>query len=86
MGTFSDTLIDAIEQGKRNARKKVYFEGFDDAANICIEIVNSKIEMLFSKINSGKSPTTQEQFLVAQLNELKKEIDGELIKFVDSMD
>ena len=81
MGVLSNTLFDAIEQGRRNVRNAVYFEGFDDAAVVCMEIISKKIEGLFNKINEGNSLSGQEQFLLAQLNVLKKEIDDDLIRF-----
>ena len=84
MSGFSNFLIDAIEDGRKNARNAIYFEGFDEAANVCMETIDIKIEKLFIKIKDGKSLSAQEQFLLAQLNELKKEIDGNLIKYLEN--
>ena len=82
MGALSEILIDAIEKGRRDRRNAVYFEGFDEAANVCFETINAKIEGLLNKINEGNSLSVQEQFLLAQLNVLKKEMDDDLILFV----
>ena len=53
-------------------------EGFEAAADICLNVLSRSIDGLLSRIKSGTYLTDQEQFLLSTLNDLKSETENEL--------
>ena len=47
-----------------------FFDGYNTAANICVDVITKNIDELFSQINSGSFLSDQEQFLLSKLNDL----------------
>lgn len=79
---MKDLIIDAIKEGKKeaidNVKRELSFEGYDRAADICTTALTEKVDAMYKKINAGEFLSNQEQFLLAQLNELKREIENRL--------
>lgn len=57
---------------------ETFVEGYNEAAAVCMEVVERKIEKLHAQIIDECVLSTNEQFLLAQLYILKKEMDGGL--------
>ena len=56
-----------------------FFDGYNTAANICVDVITKNIDELFSQINSGSFLSDQEQFLLSKLNDLKSETEEKLM-------
>ena len=75
---MKNLIGDILDKTRENRNRRLddkFFNGYDTAASICIEAVNEKIDELHKQINDGKFLSNQEQFLLAHLNELKREIE-----------
>ncbi len=78
---MKNLIGDTLEKIRENANSRLddeFFDGYDTAASICIEAITKRIDELHKQINDGKFLSNQEQFLLAQLNELKREIEDRL--------
>jgi hypothetical protein len=50
--TMDDTL-NGVRESANNRMNEAFANRFDEAANICVEIITTKIDELFGQINSG---------------------------------
>ncbi|MEU8844017.1 hypothetical protein AB0D97_33720 [Streptomyces roseus] len=62
-------------------RTAVFTEGFNEAANICVNALTDTIAELMAKIQSGSYLSTEEQFLLSRLTKLKIELEEKLYSF-----
>lgn len=76
----NETLNDIRESGNTRL-DEAFNDGYNEAANICVEIINQKIDALFNNITSNSYLTNQEQFMLSNLKELKSETEEQLRKF-----
>lgn len=78
---MKNLIGDTLEKIRENANSRLddgFSNGYDKPANICIEAINKRIDGLHKQINDDKFLSNQEQSLLAQLNELKREIEDRL--------
>ena len=68
------------ESGKRFVDDH-FFDGYETAASICIEAITKRIAELNEQIIEGKFLSNQDQYLMAKLDELKREIEDRLHNF-----
>ncbi|MFF9153753.1 hypothetical protein ACF1AB_16160 [Streptomyces sp. NPDC014846] len=61
-----------------------YADGFNSAANICVNVLSDAIDGLLAKIKSGDYLSDQEQALLSRLTELKAEMEEALRNFWES--
>lgn len=78
---LGENFLGGIREAADNRLDNEFFYGYDAAANICTESITKRIDELHKQINDGTFLNNQEQFLLAQLNELKREIEDRLRKF-----
>lgn len=67
-----------VRESVNDHQVDAFFEGYDEAATVCMHAVEARVEELHSRINDGYVLTEKEQFLLAQLSVLKKEMDDAL--------
>ena len=78
MSGFLDDLIRKIQQDARGRLDDEYLAGYNEAANICVDLLSKKIDGLLNQIKSGSYLSEEEQFLLSQLNALKSETERTL--------
>ena len=87
MSDFWNSVInDSITKvrGSVNEREnEIFIDGYNQAANICVDIITKNIDELFNQINSNSFLSKQEQFTLLKLKELKSETEKELQDFWD---
>lgn len=76
-----DDSIDGVRDSVRKTESEEFLVGYDQAANICVEIITKKIDELFSQISSNSFLSEREQFLLLKLKEMKSETEEELRDF-----
>jgi len=76
---FVEGALVRAADGLQKRRDDEYFEGQDRATSTCINIIKMRINKLHKAINEGKYLTNEEQFLMAQLNEIIMEIEDSLL-------
>ncbi len=75
---FGGELLGGV-QGMANGRiDRAFGQGFDEAANLCVNLVAKTIADLVDKINEGELLTPDEQLLVGKLTVLKAEMERQL--------
>ena len=74
---------DAARSAGRDVGDRVFADGYNDAANICVDVLSKKIDGLMSQIKAGRDLSSKEQFLLSALTELKSETQAELHRFWD---
>jgi hypothetical protein len=78
------SVIDTLKKVRESADSHMndaFFDGYNTAANICVDVITKNIHELFSQINSGSFLSDQEQFLLLKLNDLKSETEEKLVDF-----
>ena len=78
------SVIDTLKKVSESADSHMndaFFDGYNTAANICVDVITKNIDELFSQINSGSFLSDQEQFLLSKLNDLKSETEEKLVDF-----
>ena len=63
----NDTLK-KVRESADSHMNDAFFDGYNTAANICVDVITKNIHELFSQINSGSFLSDQEQFLLSKLN------------------
>lgn len=81
MTSFSDELKSRVRATGNHRLDEEFAAGYDEAANICIEIITKKINDLLAGVNSGQLLSEKEQLLLASLNQLKSETEEALRTF-----
>ena len=76
----NDTLK-KVRESADSHMNDAFFDGYNTAANICVDVITKNIHELFSQINSGSFLSDQEQFLLSKLNDLKSETEEKLVDF-----
>ena len=76
-----DDSIDGVRDSVRKSESEEFIVGYNQAANICVEIITKKIDELFSQISSDSFLSEREQFLLSKLKEMKSETEEELQDF-----
>lgn len=76
----NDTLK-KVRESADSHMNDAFFDGYNTAANICVDVITKNIDELFSQINSGSFLSDQEQFLLLKLNDLKSETEEKLVDF-----
>jgi hypothetical protein len=80
-GRIGGFVGDALRQARDRAMTDVFGDGFNQAADIALRTVETKIDALMDRIEQGQALTPEEQALLAGLNRLKAELDGEFRRF-----
>lgn len=75
---------DAARRAGRDVGDKVFADGYNEAANICVDVLSRKIDGLLSQIKAGRDLSSKEQFLLSALTELKSETQAELYRLWDA--
>lgn len=75
----NDTLK-KVRESADSHMNDTFFDGYNTAANICVDVITKNIDELFSQINSGSFLSDQEQFLLSKLNDLKSETEEKLYR------
>jgi len=78
------SVIDTLKKVRESADSHMndaFFDGYNTAANICVDVITKNIDELFSQINSGSFLSDQEQFLLSKRNDLKSETEEKLVDF-----
>lgn len=81
MTSFFDELKSRARATGNQRLDEEFAAGYDEAANICVEIVTNKINDLIATINSGQLLLEKEQLLLVSLNQLKSETEEALRAF-----
>ena len=76
--SIGGTFLNKLRENVNSHLDEKFYNGYDTAAGICLEVITKRIDELYKKINEGKLLSDQEQFLMAQLNGLKREIEDRL--------
>lgn len=74
---LSRIFFEAREFGRR-ASDHFTDKGFDEAADICIGVLSKNIDELHNKSKSSSGLTKQEGFLLANLRDIKSEMEKSL--------
>ena len=78
MGIISEIILGEIGKSVIRGKEDDRIFGYDLAANICIDVIDKKINELNERMNLGKFLKNEEQFLLGRLNALRNEIENEL--------
>lgn len=70
-------------KGGRDVGDKVFADGYNEAANICVDVLSRRIDGLMGQIKAGRDLSSKEQLLLSALTELKSETQAELYRFWD---
>lgn len=77
-GGFMDGVARSLRQARQEGADRLYFEGYNDAAGVCFEVLQCKINELLGRITADQQLTGSEQYALAALEELKSEMDTAL--------
>lgn len=75
---FGGELLGAARGTVADEVDRAYSDGFNDAANLCVNLVAAKAAALMARITSGSLLSSDEQVLLASLTGLKEEMEREL--------
>lgn len=81
MTSFFDELKSEVRATGTKRLDDEFAAGYDEAANICVEIITKKTNDLLAGIDSGQFLSENEQLLLATLNQLKSETEEALRAF-----
>lgn len=81
MREIKDDTLNRLREADNKRIYEAFNDGYHEAANICVGILEKKIDELLSQIKSGSYLSEQEQFMLSKLNELKSETEEELRNF-----
>jgi len=84
MGAVGDVgreFLGRMRSGANERLDEQFSIGFNEAANLCVDLLNQKINGLMNKITSDGSLSTPEQHLLAGLNSLKSEMEQGLYDY-----
>lgn len=79
-------VTDRIREDATDRLDARFEEGFNEAANICVNLLSKKIDGLLSQVKQGSYLSENEQFLLAQLNNLRSEAEAGLRGFWSNAD
>lgn len=85
-GDFGTEVLQVVRECGNNQLLNSFFEGYDEAAAICMHVVEMRAEELHARIIDGCVLSEKEQFLLAQLSVLKKEMDDALKSSIEQKD
>lgn len=74
MTFFKDVRDDVVDRHDA----QVFGEGFDVAANLCVDLLSSRITDLIAQARSGSSLSPEQVLLLAELTDLKEETERQL--------
>lgn len=75
---FGGELLGVVRGVASDEVDRAYSDGFNDAANLCVNLVADKAAALMDKITSGSLLSSDEQVLLASLTGLKAEMESGL--------
>ncbi|WP_433474748.1 hypothetical protein ACQPZP_39585 [Spirillospora sp. CA-142024] len=78
MAHVSDFLLDVARKVANDRTGEIFTEGFEEAANICMDVLSKNIDALLDQIKLGGNLSKQEQFLLSNLIEIKSETEKRL--------
>lgn len=81
MSEFVNDLRRAMRTRRGHDINDAYADGFHEAAIISVGVISRRINDLLDQVGSGNYLSSQEQFLLSGLNDLKSETERELREF-----
>lgn len=70
---FGSELAASAKEGARSALQQPFFDGFDEAFRIYIQLLETKIDALYEQMKEPGSLSEKQQFLLAHLVDLRAE-------------
>lgn len=83
LGGVGRVALEGVRRAAYEHSDASFEKGFNEAANICVEMLTKNIEDLLNKIKSGTYLTDKEQFLLSRLTEIKSATEQSLFDFWD---
>ncbi len=81
MTSWGESMIDAIETGRRNRHLDTVFEGYDAAASISLEALSNVLDRIEAKVEAGKNLSADEKVLRTELYAIKSKIERNLTDY-----
>lgn len=83
MEIFREFFLDPARKALTNINDDGYFDGYNEAANICLNQVGNEIEKLHSKISEGQFLNENEQSVLANLTRIRELMINALDKHLE---
>ncbi|MGO4299383.1 hypothetical protein [Leifsonia sp. RAF41] len=71
-------LTATAKEGARRALQQPYADGYDEAANVTVQLLQSKIDDLHRRMKNQGGLSEKEQYLLAHLIDMKEELERAL--------
>ncbi|HOB58340.1 MAG TPA: hypothetical protein PKG61_11885 [Rhodoglobus sp.] len=81
MTSWGESMIDAIETGRRNRHLDTVFEGYDAAASISLEALSNVLDRIEAKVEAGKNLSADEKVMRTELYAIKSKIERNLADY-----
>jgi hypothetical protein len=81
MTSWGESMIDAIEAGRRNRHLNTVFEGYDAAASISLEALSNVLDRIEAKVEAGKNLSADEKVMRTELYAIKSKIERNLADY-----
>ena len=81
LGGVGRFALDGVRRVANEHSDASFTDGFNEAANICVEMLTKNIDELLNKIKFGNFLTEQEQFLLSRLTEMKSATEQSLFDY-----
>lgn len=78
MASWGDELVRGMREGRRNRHLEVVMEGYDAAAEICIEALSTPLDRIERKVDASKPLSADEKVLRTELYAIKSLIERNL--------
>lgn len=78
MPGLNDFVGDVLRTTASGVTAKAFADGYNEAANISMDLLSRKIDGLHSEIRSHRFLSEQDQFLLSSLDEMRSELDAAL--------
>ena len=75
MGSWGESMIDAMETGRRNRHLDTVSEGYDAAAGISLEVIAEVLDRIEAKVEAGKNLSADEKVMRTELYAIKSKIE-----------
>ncbi|WP_128773221.1 hypothetical protein [Actinomyces oricola] len=81
MTSWGESMIDAIETGRRNRHLSTVLEGYDAAASISLEALSDVLDRIEAKVDAGKNLSADEKVMRTELYAIKSKIERNLADY-----
>jgi len=78
MSDFKERMAVSLAYGLRAAMDGPIVDGYCWGADVCIGLIENKINAMFNQMQSGNFLSEQDQFFLSKLRELQSEMINEL--------